>query len=197
MHKTVKLIARFAIITALLVVAFLIDTAISQFGLPVKIAVVTIIVVMTVSQLFDFKTALFTGTMFGLISFIMNLIVPSVATAAFIDRPYILLLIYLAPRILVGMACYGVFRGLKKLLAGRENGFLKDILPRSLGAAAGVLTNTVLVLTMIAVFNEQNAMEKVLTFVISLNFLIEIASGLLIVPAVSHTVARQIKKIRI
>ena len=182
MNSKSKTIARFGIIAALIVAAISIDMAISAAGLPVNIAAVTLTVVLVVCQINDLKTALFVSTLFGLSSFIGSYIIAS-PTAWYFQNP----LISVFPRIVIGLTTYYSLKLFKKLFKKYKNNVAKTI-PYMVSGAVGVLTNTILVLTMMAVFDKDSTFAQIIATVILINFLIEILFGILVVPTVSRTV---------
>jgi uncharacterized membrane protein len=193
-----RLIVRFALIVALVVTAFYIDSLISKIGLPVKIAVATIIVVMTLIQLFDsdvisgFASAIVASTAFGLASFMFAYLIPGPSSYLFVQPA-----ISIVPRIVIGITSYWAFIGATKAFKNNKNHFIKEYLPRSIGAGVGVLTNTTLVLLMIAIFDRQDFFAKFFATVIAVNFVVEILSALILVPIIASSVKRGIKGINI
>lgn len=192
MNGNVRYVARFAIMGALIIAAYSIDSAVSMLGLPVRIAVVTLIVTLTLMQQFRFGSALFAAGAFGFMSFLFAYMFPNITSPVFMNP-----LVSIMPRILIGVTCYWSYVGMRKVTARSEHAFIKNLLPRAVSGAVGVLTNTVGVLSMMAVFNGEDVFAKVIAVILSVNFLIELISGLIIVPTVSFLVSKQVRRMKI
>ncbi|MDR3319161.1 MAG: hypothetical protein LBS99_06950 [Clostridiales bacterium] len=196
MTKRSKFIARYGVIAALVAVSVFMDMAISKIMLPilpVEAVIVTTLTVMTMCQLFDYKTAVFTTTLLGTVSFIIAFVLPVGIPGASGEPifPFQNPLVSLLPRILIGLGCYPTFIGLKKLFKNNKSAFVREILPRSLGAAAGTLINTVGVLGMIAVFYESTVILTILTVVLAFNFAAEFIVSLILTPIISFRVSKR------
>lgn len=191
MQSKVRLIARFAIIAALVVTGYSIDALISS-SFPIRIAWVVLVVSLTIMQQFGWGTALYTGTVFGLVSLLFSFMLPNVTSPAF-QMPWISVL----PRMLIGITCSFSLSGLLRVSRNRKSLFMRELLPRSVSGIVGVFTNTIFVLGMIAVTNGESIMNKIISVVISVNFIPEFIIGLLLVPTISYALRGQIKKMRI
>lgn len=102
------------------------------------------------------------GFLFGLTSLINNTINPTVTSFCFTPfyngGNFWSLVICFVPRILVGVVPYFVYEGLKRIfnkLSGDKKGGIKPV-SLALAGLAGSLTNTILVMTGIAVFFGDN-----------------------------------------
>jgi len=198
MSKISKLIARFAVCAALIAVAVLIDMSISflPIPLPVQPAIATVLVIITLSQLFDYKSAIFSTTVFGLMSLVFSYILATHPAAIIFQKPWISII----PRILIGLGCYPVFKAFSKLFSKSNNAFIKNILPRSIGAAAGVVINTSMVLLMIwltgfwiEIFKE--IIVTIIAITLLVNFLLELFVALIFVPLISYPVSKRITEL--
>jgi uncharacterized membrane protein len=186
--------------TALIVVAASLDRFVIAYFFPTPPAVVTILVVMALLQIFagekrwSYLTAIFCGTAWGIVSLIF-----ATFTAPIFVYPWISVF----PRVMVGVICYPIFAGLLKAFKNSKNGFLKNIIPRSIGAATGAIVNTTLVLTMwglTAWLTDDSgfqAFADIIALIISINFLIEFLFALILVPLISYPVSRASLKFRI
>jgi uncharacterized membrane protein len=188
-----KLVARYGIIVALIICAYYVDVLISWGismiipGNPIRIAVTSLIVVLTICQLFDFKTAVFATTVFGLSSFLFAYIHPNL-TASFFQNP----LVSIFPRVMIGIVSYSVYSAVKKAFQNK-NVFLRDYATRAIAGASGILTNTSLVITMMQlVKTDGDVFGTLLQVIIGVFFVIELCAGLLVVPVVSKTVKEKI-----
>ena len=190
MNSKSRTIAKFGIIAALVVVAIIIETAVSV-GFAISIAAVTITIVLVVCQTNDLKTAIFVTTTFGMLSFLRSFIIAS-PTAWLFQNP----LVSVAPRIIIGFTCYYSLKLFKKLFAKYKSNIAKT-LPFIFSGAIGVLTNTVLVLSMMAVFDYTRSLAEIIAAIILINFLSEILAGVLIVPAASKALLRARRNIDI
>ena len=187
-----KIVARYGIIVALIICAYYVDVLIS-WGIsmivptPIRIAVTSLIVVLTICQLFDFKTAVFATTVFGVSSFLFAYIHPNL-TASFFQNP----LVSIFPRIMIDIVSYSVYFAINKVFQNK-NVFLRDYATRSIAGAAGIITNTLLVITMMQlVKTDGDVFGTLLQVLIGIFFIIELCAGLLVVPVVSKTVKERI-----
>ena len=176
-----KEIARYGIVAALVTVGILIDTLISSFGLPINVAIGTIVIVLVICQSFDLKTAVFASTVFGILSLIRAFVFPNLTSPLF-QKP----LVSVLPRICIGFTCHLSFLGFKKIFKQKD---FRLYLPYIFSGAIGVITNTALVLTMMSVV-DNSMLAKVIGIIISFNFLIEFLCGLMVVPTISRVLQR-------
>ena len=184
-----KTVARFGIIGALIVAACSLDALMSIALFPtVRVAVSVLIISITVMQLFDFKTALYAGTVWGLVSFVFAYISPNLASPAFRNP-----LVSVLPRMAAGVAAYFVFYGMKKWLKGGER--WREYTVRCVSAIAAVLTNTGLVITAMMLVSGQDVLTKLLAVIVSTNFIVEISTTPVVVPVVSYVVWRVLKRL--
>lgn len=184
--KNSRIVALYGIIVALIICAYTIDRLISQqFG--ISWAVATCIVLMSVIQLFDFKTAVFSSTMFGVVSLIYSYIFPTLTSPVF-QNP----LVSIVPRVMIGIVSYSVFKAMQKACADKSD-FVKEYVTRGVAAASGVITNTALVLTGLAIFSNPDAFTNFIKLIVLIFFFIELFCGLFVVPIVSKTVKQRLK----
>ena len=184
-----KRIARLAMVASVIVVAYGVDSAITSgmilLGATFRIAVATVVVTLTLVQLFDLKTAVFATTVFGLVSFVGAYVFPT-PTSVYFVQPHISIL----PRIVIGFVSYGVYKGLSRVMASKTSIFWREYFPRAAAGGAGALTNTVLVLSLIATAGGTDALKSVIAFVLSVNFAIEFFSAVIIVPTLARTLEK-------
>ncbi|HHZ05889.1 MAG TPA: ECF transporter S component [Clostridiales bacterium] len=148
--------AQLALFTALiLLLAFI--PGIGYIPLGVTRATIIHVPVIIGSIVLGPKKGAILGGVFGLSSFIMNMITPSVTS--FVFSPFyqvgdvggnpLSLVICFVPRILVGIVPYFVYVGLKKLLAKLKG---NDTVSLVIAGICGAMTNTILVMSMIYLF---------------------------------------------
>ena len=121
------------------------------------------------------------GTLLGLASFILAVMI---ANPVFLNP-----LVSILPRTVIGVVAYLVFALFKKIFANAKSDFLSEVLPCSLGGIFGVLTNTVLVITMMWVFDSA-AISAVFTTILSINFVAEVVSAAVLVPVFAMVINR-------
>mgnify|MGYP000995978530 CR=1 FL=1 len=183
-----KLIARYAIIVALVVCSFTIDSFLTTRFLPIRAVIATTVVVLSIVQLFDFKSAVFTTTALGLVSFVFAYIFPNPASEV-MQKPVVSIL----PRICIGLVSFSVLALMRKLTEKSANFFVKKYVTSSVAAAFGVITNTLLVLSAITYYTSENVFNKLLSAIIAFNFPAELLAGIIVVPAVVNAVKDRIK----
>ncbi|NLK17952.1 MAG: hypothetical protein GX304_05520 [Clostridiales bacterium] len=187
-----KLIAQYAIIVALVVCSFTIDAFLTTRFLPIRAVIATTAIVLSIVQLFDFKTAVFTTTALGLVSLVFAYIFPNLA-AEVMQKPVVSVL----PRICIGLVSYSVLALMRKLTEKSSSPFVKKYVTSSVAAAFGVITNTLLVLSTITFYTNENFFNKLLSAIIAFNFPAELLVGIIAVPAIVNAVKDRIKPYRI
>ncbi|MDR3185442.1 MAG: hypothetical protein LBU04_01325 [Christensenellaceae bacterium] len=165
-----------------------------QIGL-VSLAVLPVLVVIIAAETVGIKSAIITGGMFGLLSFIGSMIKPTLLSQAFYNP-----LISVAPRLLIGVVTFLIVEALKKHFPR-----MNKLITYGIGAGIGVVTNTSLVLGMILVFHYGTEFalgaESVLigwewmTTILIANFVVEFVFCVLIAPpiviALEHAIFRK------
>ncbi len=101
-------------------------------------------------------------------------------------------LVSLVPRILVGVVAWAVFKGLTKTK-------MPKYLAAVITAIAGTLTNTVLVISMLAVFTPDTdsflaVLKNIILTVASLNGGIELVLGIIVIPPMMLAVRKALEK---
>lgn len=189
MQKTRSIkVTRLAMIAALVFLGILIDSIVT-YGLAVKIAVATIVVVITIAILCSFGEAVFAGFVFGVLSMLRALIMPSIIQAMAINNFWLSFanpIVSVLPRILIGLNVWAAFRVLKGMFGKAKAPFVSKTLPCSLSALVGVVTNTGFVMLAMLVMKyasgSQLALWDFILTYFSINFLIELAVSVCIVP---------------
>ena len=118
------------------------------------------------------------GTLLGLSSFFLAIII---SNPIFLNP-----LISILPRLLTGVVAYFVAL-LFKTIFKNKNLFWSEIFPNAIAGAFFVLTNTVLVITMLTIFNEAT-LAAVLATILSINFVAEIVSGIILTPVFARVI---------
>jgi len=147
------------------------------------IAVVAILAVIVSAEFLGPLHGMITGAFFGLVSFVGSFIQPTLLSFAF-HNP----LISVVPRILIALSAYFASKGFMKISAK-----IPKPIAYGIGAAAGVITNTLLVLGLCYAFypNKQldpstgTAMNWVfLSGIIVTNFILEFVVCVIVAPPI-------------
>ena len=178
MRLNSKTIAFYGVSVALLFVTLLVETFVFKLFMPITPAIISLPLAFSLSMFNGKKSAFFGGTALGVCSFVLSFIaaVP----------PFMNPLISVLPRVLCGAASAGVYALTLKICKNDEFG---KHLAALLGGAAGVLLNTITVVFMLFVF-EYGTISAVLTTVLSVNFLFEFLSGVILCPIVVSLLLR-------
>ena len=178
-----KKIAFYGVFSALILVLFYFETLISFALTLTPPAILSLPVVMTFCLLDDWKTGLVGGIIFGVSSFIIAL---SIANPLFI-LPWISIL----PRFFVGISAYLVCALFKKISQKRQNKFLKEVLPYSLGAFVGIILNTILVIICLSLFaSSYGGFVYWVQLCVTINFPIELIVAVILTPILSKVVGK-------
>lgn len=115
--------------------------------IPIGIVSITLILIPinAISQTQNWVVAVCVSTFFGLMSFIASYLYPT----TIVDICFQNALISILPRVPIGLAAHFSYKGLKKLFSNSENKFVRNSVPSAISAAVGVITNTVLALSML------------------------------------------------
>ena len=159
----------------LLVETFLFSALLGNF----TPAALTLPLAIAVSVTGDKRNMFIGGTLLGFSSFLLAILI---ANPIFLNP-----LVSIAPRFFIGIAAYFVCLLFKKLFKNAESGFLRNVLPYSVAGVAGVLTNTVLVVTMLWIFTSSSLAEVIATILL-VNFVAEIISAAVLVPVISRVI---------
>ena len=119
-------------------------------------------------------------TAFGVISLLYCFILPNYSSPVFMNP-----LVSVVPRIAICLTTYFSLVLFQRLFRRFERKFVSDILPRALSAIIGVLTNTLLVLSAMAIVDHGDVLAKIVGVMMSFNFVIEIVGSCLLVPVLS------------
>lgn len=184
-------VALLGVMAAVMVAVLFVESAIYKIFSYTPPAFLSLSILMTLCLAWDCKRALLFSAVFG---------VTSLFCALFIGNPYFMMpWISILPRLFVGPAAYGVYALIKKITKQSANAFISNSLPLAVGAAAGILTNTVLVITALSVFFPAGA-ESGFTVVqwikmcITINFPIELVSAIILTPILTRAVMKTAKR---
>ncbi len=112
-----------------------------------------------------------------------------------IFKPFLNPMVSFVPRVIVGIVAGAVFFGLKKTK-------IKTLFAAAIAGAAGTLTNTVLVLTMLYAFGGSltsyqeffSLFKTIISTIITLNGSVELIAAILVVPAVYKPLSKYTAK---
>jgi uncharacterized membrane protein len=142
---------------------------------------------MTLCLSWDLKRAFLFSAVFG---------VTSLLCALFIGNPYFVMpWISILPRLFVGPCAYGVYKLTKKLTGKSEKKFVNTSLPYAIGAAAGIFTNTLLVIACLSLFFPVGAeggfsVADWIKMCITINFPIELVCATILTPILAVAVKK-------
>ena len=184
MNKKTKTVALAGIMSALMIVLFTLETVIGAMWITPP-AVLSLSVLFVFCFSYDWKFGLLSGVIFG---------VSSLVIAFIVGNPlFIIPTISVLPRVITGIAAYGIFYLAKRLCGKGKSNFVKENLPYSIGAFFGIILNTLSVLIALTLFAPAeygNTFAGWLKAVITLNFPIELACAVILTPILSKAVLK-------
>lgn len=170
------LVAFIGVMFALIFVLFMLEGALSIVA-GISTCVLSLPVAIALSIYDDWKSSFIGGTLLGVSSCIFCLIFGMVVYA----NPLVCIL----PRTLLGITAYWTYFGLSKLFRKAKHRYLREVLPASIAAVVGTLTNTVLYILAIGVFAEKDVMgvgTTLLQIAAGIYFPIELVASFILVP---------------
>ncbi len=169
-----KKVAFYGVISALTFVFLLVETYLfTAFLGSFTPAILTLPLAIAVSITGGKKGFISGGLIFGCCSFFLAVII---ANPVFINP-----LVSILPRIFIGVTAFFSYVLVSKLTKSAKKLFVKDVLPISIAAALGILTNSVCTIFMMWVFNASD-LAAVMTVIISFNFLAEVIGAMVLCP---------------
>jgi len=156
-----------------------------QTPIGVSMAFIPLIAVILAADVQGLGMGLFAGTAFGVASLINAFLHPSLMSPMFYNP-----LVSIVPRVLIPVTTYFVFKLFKKLLRKRSDD-ASTYVAATVSSVTAVVTNTGLVLAMMAAFNFGKTFGSVeinaafFVGLLSLNFLFEIAICAFVAPIVT------------
>ena len=188
-----RTVALLGVMSAVMVAVLFIESAIYKIFSYTPPAFLSLGILMTLCLSWDLKRSFLFSVVFG---------VTSLFCALFIGNPYFLMpWISILPRLFVGPAAYGVYTLVKKWTGKAKKKFVRADLPLASGAAVGILTNTVLVITALCVFFPAGAeggfsAVEWIKACITLNFPIELICAVILTPILALSVKKTAEKFR-
>ncbi len=180
MNTSAKRIAFFGVFGALIYVLLLLETQVLGTILPISPCFLSLPLAISLSVYGDYKNMFIGGTVLGVCSLLLSLIFPQFIV--FLNP-----LISVLPRLILGIVAFGVCKLFKWIFKNSKSNFFKSVLPYSLSGMFGAITNTVLVVTMLFIFNF-TGIEQAFQTIISFNALIEIISAIILVPVITKAI---------
>ena len=150
-----------------------------------SLAVVPLIAVVLAADVCGIGMGLFAGTAFGIASLINAFLHPTLLSPMFYNP-----LVSVLPRMLIPVTTYFAFRLMKKLLSKRSDD-ASTFIAATVSSVVGVVTNTGLVLAMMAAFNFGKVFgETVINAaffggLLGMNFLFEVSICAVIAPIIT------------
>jgi uncharacterized membrane protein len=186
-YQKTKMIALSGVMGALTFIVMFLETYVFSVLIPLAPpCFLSLSLAITLSLIGDWKYMFIGGTALGVSSFIMSFII---GNAVFM-LPWISIL----PRIFIGIVAFGVCKLFKKMSSKATNKFVKNFLPYGAGAFFGVITNTVLTLSMMFVCSFVG-LEAILATFMTINFPVELVASTIIVPILVNAVKRSNKAV--
>ena len=182
--RTVSLLG---VMAAVMVVVLFVESAISKIFSYTPPAFLSLGILMTLCLSWDLKRAFLFSAGFG---------VTSLLCALFIGNPYFVMpWISILPRLFVGPCAYGLYKLTKKLTGKSEKKFVNTSLPYAIGAAAGIFTNTLLVIACLSLFFPVGAeggfsVADWIKMCITINFPIELVCATILTPILAVAVKK-------
>lgn len=180
--KQTKMITLSGVMGALVFILMFLETYVFSILIPLAPpCFLSLSVAITLSLVGDWKYMFIGGTALGVSSFIMSFIIG--------NPVFMLPWISILPRIFIGIVAFGIYKLVSKLTKNAKNSFVKNYLPSGVAGFFGVLTNTVLTLSMMFICKFIGLEVVVATFM-AINFPIEVIASALIVPILLNTIKR-------
>ena len=173
MRKT-KIVALAGVMSALMFVVLLLETYVFIAFIKPSPAFLSIPIAISLSVYGNKKTMFLGGTVFGICSFVLSFIVGYIT----FYNP----LISVLPRVMMGIIAYFACTMILRLTKNSKNGFLKNVLPYSVGGLFGVLANTCLVLLSMSIFSGDPFIDTAIGVILGLNFSLELICAIILVP---------------
>lgn len=187
-RKVTRTIVLYAVSFALIFVARLLDKAITGF-LPINAAIITLTVAFSCALIEpDFINSVVVGAIFGVVSLL--------ATAVMGGTPdFLNPLVSVLPRVVVGVALFGSFYGVNRLILYFTNRpTLSMVSAIVVACVIGALVNTVTVLGMINLLQMNGEwFAKVISTIIAINGTLELTVPPVITPIIVMGVRRGLR----
>ena len=182
MNNKTKIITTSGVMCALTFVVMFLETYVFTILIPLAPpCVLSLSLAITLSLAGDWRYMFIGGTAMGVCSLIIAFIIG--------NPVFILPWVSILPRIFIGIVAFGVAKVISKFTKKSSKKFLRDYLPSGVGAAFGVITNTVLVLSMMFVLKFVGIEDIIATFM-AINFPLEVAGSAVLVPVLVSAIRR-------
>ncbi len=184
MTKRIKITSKDIAVAALFLSLILLFVFVPINFMGIDVAFIPLIAIFIAADVEGFGMGLFSGLCFGLASLTSAFLRPGLLSPIFYNP-----LVSIVPRLIIPISAYFAFKLVKKLLKNRSDD-ASTFIASTVSALCGVVTNTALVVSMMAAFNFGKTFGGVTigkAFLVSLlgvNFVIELASCALITPIV-------------
>ncbi len=189
-NSSAHTVALLGVMAAVMISVLFLESAIFKIFSYTPPAFLSLGVLMTLCLSWDWKRSFLFSAIFG---------VASLCCALFIGNPYFLMpWISILPRLFVGPIAYATFALTKKLTANAKNEFVKSTLPFGVGAGFGIVSNTVLVISCLAIFFPASVeggfgLADWISMCITVNFPIELVCAVILTPILA-AVVKKVKK---
>lgn len=186
-----KVVAQYALMFALIMVAMSIDKLISVFSL--SMAIFVLLVTNSLAMLDNrWISAILAGTFFGLASLFKELVFPS-GFYQYIINP----LVSVLPRVIMGITLFGTYRLMLLATKKMRSSYGRQTLCMTIAVLIGLITNTMLFLSALyihqVVSGDNTTILAVLKIVSIVNILPEYLVSLILVPHLVLGVRRGLK----
>lgn len=182
MNNKTKTVALSGVMGALMFIVMFLESYVFVVLIPLAPpCFLSLSLAITLSVWADWKFMFLGGTIMGVCSLVVAFMIGNAV--------FILPWISIFPRIFIGIVAFGVSRLISKFTKNSSKKILKDFLPNSIGAIFGVITNTVLVLSMMF-FCSFIGIEDIVATFMAINFPIEVVASAIIVPILVNAIKR-------
>lgn len=177
-NSKARTVALLGVMSAVLVAVLFIESSIFKIFAYTPPAFLSLGILMMLCLCWDLKRAFLFSVIFG---------ATSLFCALYIGNPYFAMpWISILPRLFVGPAAYGIFKFIKKATQNKTK-FWRVTFPLAVGAAVGILTNTILVIACLSLFFPAGVeggftVAEWIGLCIKINFPIELVGAIILTP---------------
>ncbi len=193
-NSKAAVIARYSVILATIFVAMMLDRVFSA-GLSISAAAIVLLVTFSFALLDGkFSSAVLCCTFFGIASFIKEFI-PFLQSSVALLPVYYRPIVTIVPRVAMGLVLYGVYKLALLLTANLAKARLRQIICMVVAVFFGLVTNTVLFLSLLNLFKDVSNVEHDSLLVLikaglAINIPVEYCVSMILVPTVVLGVRR-------
>ncbi|MBR2384822.1 MAG: hypothetical protein IKA99_04325 [Clostridia bacterium] len=186
MRNSAKTVAFVGVMSALMFVVMFLESYVFTFLIPIAPpCVLSLSLAITLSVFGNWKGMFIGGTIMGVCSLVVAFIIGNPA--------FILPWISILPRVFIGIVAFAVSSLFINVTKNCKNKFVNSYLPYGLGAMFGVLTNTLLVLSMLYLNSFIGISDVIATFV-AINFPLEIVGSMILVPILVNVIKKYVNR---